>query len=345
LNDHGGFVRRPLGAKSLAALVAGALTVGVASCGAGRESGTEVEAVRPAGFEATPEYLASATADLDALPHRFEMTMRMGIEIDGDFRGPDASTLTGAFDGERQDMRMDMGGLAASTDGEPTEQILDLPGSAIYVRAPSAAEMAEGMPDLGATTEYLDVLGELGDRWGRADLGALADVLPEDWTSQVGQIRLQNLDPESFVDLVAGAASVEELGTSEVQGEAMIGLGASVTAADFAEAQGTSATVTEPTVEAEPGSLADVFASLQYKVEAWIDSDGHVRRLVMDQGDAMRELLEDTDIPRPGAFTFILTLDLSDYGDESIQVDIPAASDTVDVTDATRDMFEAQHSS
>jgi hypothetical protein len=65
----------------------------------------------------------------------------------------------------------------------------------------------------------------------------------------------------------------------------------------------------------------------------------------MDQGDAMRELLEDTDIPRPGAFTFILTLDLSDYGDESIQVDIPAASDTVDVTDATRDMFEAQHSS
>lgn len=337
-------MRRLWRATSLGVLATGVVAVGASSCGAGRDS-TDVVASRPAGFEATPEYLAAATADLDAVPHRFEMTMRMGIEIDGEVMGPGAPSLTGVFDGERQYSRLDMGAMSAQAGGGPTEQIVDLAGGVLYVRAPGAADMSESMPDLGAATAYVEVLGALGDRWGRADLSAVAEALPPDWMSEVTQVRVQGLDPESFVDLVAGAASVEELGTEEVQGETMTGLAASVTASEFAAAQGAGGVTSESTVAPEPGSLGDVLANLEYTVETWVDSGGHVRRLVLDQGDAMRDLAERTDVPGPipQGLTFVLTLDLSDYGDESLRVDIPRASDTVDVTDATRALLEARH--
>lgn len=341
-------MRRLLGAKPIGVLVIGAAQLlGVAACGQGDEDGTaDVEAGRPAGFKATPEYLAAAVEDLEVVPHRFDMTIRVSVEIDGDVSGPDASKLTGAFDGERQYVRMDMGRLAgAGDDGRRTEQIFDNPGNALYVRGTYLAEMTEAMSNLGATTECLEALGELADRWGRADLTALADVLPQNWRSQLSQIRLQHLDPSAFLDLVAGAESVEELGTAEVQGEPMTGLAATVTAADISEAQGTSTSVTEPTAGAESGALSDLLASLEYKVEAWIDRDGYVRRLVMDQGEAMEQILEETDTPGSNdltAFMFILRLDLFDYGDESIQVEVPDAVDTVDITAAVRGMYEGQ---
>jgi hypothetical protein len=66
-------VRAPLGAQATGALVAAGVSVlDAAACGAG----SDVEAARPAGFEATQEYLAAAAADLDAVPHRVEMSMR-----------------------------------------------------------------------------------------------------------------------------------------------------------------------------------------------------------------------------------------------------------------------------
>lgn len=345
-------MKRLLGAETIGVpLIAAVLVLGVAACGEGGEDATaDVEAGRPAGFKATPEYLAAAIEDLEAVPHRFEMTIQMGVEIDGDFRGPDPSGVTGAFDGERQHVRMDIGGLTGwGDDGGRTEQIVDLAGNALYVRGTYSAELTEAMSVLGAG-EYLEALGELGDRWGRADLAALADVLPENWRSQLSQIRLQNLDPIAFLDLIAGAESVEELGTAEVQGEPMTGLAATVTAADISEAQGRSTSVTEPNVEAEPGALGDLLASLEYEVEAWIDHDGYVRRLGLDQGDAMEQLMEETDTYESdtygsdtlSAFTFTLTLDLFDYGDESIEVEVPDAADTVDITAAVRGMYEAQ---
>jgi hypothetical protein len=125
----------------------------------------------------------------------------------------------------------------------------------------------------------------------------------------------------------------------------MTGLAATVTAADISEAQGRSTSVTEPNVEAEAGALGDLLASLEYEVEAWIDHDGYVRRLGLDQGEAMEQLMDETDTYESdtlSAFTFILTLDLFDYGDESIEVEVPDAADTVDITAAVRGMYEAQ---
>ena len=331
------------GAKKIGVLLsAPALVLGGAACS--DDATADVEAGQPAGFKATPEYLAAAVEDLEVGPHRFEMTMQLGVEADGDVRGPDTSRMTGAFDGERQYVRMDMGGLVGSSDdGGRMEQIVDIPGNALYVRGRYPAEMTEAMSSLGAA-EYAEALGELGDRWGRADLTALADVLPENWRSQLSQIRLQNLDPSAFLDLVAGAESVEELGTAKVQGEPMTGLAATVTAADISKAQGTGASPTEPTAQAESDALGDLLASVEYKVQAWIDHDGHVRRLVLDQGEAMEQILDKTDTPGSdtlSAFTWILRLDLSDYGDESIEVEVPDAVDTVDITAAVQGMYEA----
>jgi hypothetical protein len=59
----------------------------------------------------------------------------------------------------------------------------------------------------------------------------------------------------------------------------------------------------------------------------------------------MEQLLEKTDTPGSdtlSAFTFILRLDLSDYGDESIEVEVPDAVDTMDITAAVRGVYEAQ---
>jgi hypothetical protein len=116
-----------------------------------------------------------------------------------------------------------------------------------------------------------------------------------------------------------------------------------VTAADISKAQGTNTNVTEPTAGVESGALADLLADLEYKVEAWIDHTGHVRRLVLDQGDAIEQILEETDTPESNALTafmFILTLDLFDYGDASIQVEVPEAVDTVDITATLRGIYE-----
>jgi hypothetical protein len=75
-------VRRLLGIKPIGVLVIGAaLMPGVTACGRGDEDGTaDVVAGRPAGFNATPEYLAAAVEDLEVVPHRFEMAMRIGVE-------------------------------------------------------------------------------------------------------------------------------------------------------------------------------------------------------------------------------------------------------------------------
>ena len=304
------------------------------------------------GFKATPDYLTDTMHDLQAVPHRFEMTMQMGVEIGGDVEGPDPSRIVGAFDGERQHVRMEPGGPTVGGDEQPSETIVDLSDNALYVHTPGTAEMADELPDLGASTDYLDALAELGDRWGRADLTAIEDELPENWTSQLTQVRLQNLDPDSFVDLVASAESVEELGTAEIQDEQMTGLAATVTAEDLAAARNTQAaqaaqttsTTASVPVEPEPGSLGDLLANLEYKVEAWIDRDGNIRRLVLDQGEAMEQFMSEGDNPQDTpipTFTSVISLDFFDYGDESIKVELPDEADTVDITAAVRDMYKA----
>jgi hypothetical protein len=80
-------------------------------------------------------------------------------------------------------------------------------------------------------------------------------------------------------------------------------------------------------------------------VEVWVDRDGLVRRVGFGfhRDDVAESVGPETD----GAVTaapFVpadvdYTLDLFDYGDQSIDVEFPA--DVVDMTDAYRQMFES----
>ena len=73
--------------------------------------------------------------------------------------------------------------------------------------------------------------------------------------------------------------------------------------------------------------------------EAWVDEQGLVRRVVLTVD--MGSVVEAMDLPA-GAGPFEVssgtTMDLFDYGDESIEIEIP--TDYVDITDPYREMLD-----
>jgi hypothetical protein len=313
------------------------MTVTTVACGQGEgDDAADVEAGPPVGFAATPEYVEDAIGDLDEVPHRFEMSASIGVETGGG-SADIGSTLHGEFDGERLGLASEP--TSALGFGSEGEEILDRVGEVLYVRVANAEEMLEVMPDVGAQRDLLEVLATSGDRWGRVDLRAIEDVLPDDFVDQAADLRVQGLSPGSFARLVTDAESVEEAGTKEIRGETMTGLAAMVSAGDISRAQtgGSAApsTTTSAVDEPEPGSIADVMADLRYQVEVWFDHEGNIRRLVLDQTEAYDDLFErigDEPGETPPSFTSVITLDLFDYGDD-IDVDIPDSGDTVDVTE------------
>ena len=69
-------------------------------------------------------------------------------------------------------------------------------------------------------------------------------------------------------------------------------------------------------------------------VEVWVDDDDRVRRIVLDlnMGDIMAGVAEQLgeDIGDFGV-SMTMSMDFTDYGDESIEIEVPEAS--VDITD------------
>jgi hypothetical protein len=321
----------------LGRLGAVAVSVSVLSAVACGEGDGDVEAGPPRGFAATPDYVADAIGELDEVPHRFEMSASIGVETE-DGSADIGSTLRGEFDGERSGLAIEpTSGLGFGSEGE---QILDRAGKVLYVRVANADEMLGVLPEMSAPRDFLEVLAAGGDRWGRVDLGAIEDVLPDDLVDQATDLRVQGLSPGSFARLVTDAESVEEVGTKEIQGETMTGLAATVSAGDISRAQsgGSAASSSTTTLDddaPEPGSIADVMADLRYQVEVWFDHDGNIRRLLLDQTEAYDDMFEKIDAEPgevPPSFTSVVTLDLFDYGDD-IDVDVPDSGDTVDVTE------------
>lgn len=159
------------------------------------------------------------------------------------------------------------------------------------------------------------------------------------------QVRIQGLDPARFAGLVADAESVEELEPEEIQGERMTGLTATVTAEDVAKARRdphTTTPVTEPIDAPEPGSLGDLFGDLEYEVEAWMGGDDNVRRLVLTQStEQLGVAIDDPELESGPSIGIVFTLDLFDYRDESIEVELPDTEDTEDITAAVRRLVES----
>ena len=77
-------------------------------------------------------------------------------------------------------------------------------------------------------------------------------------------------------------------------------------------------------------------------VEVWIDGNSHVRRMSIDMGAGLDALAKEVGDDLPGGgLGMVMTFDFFDYGDDAIEIDVPADSDTVDVTDKFVELYES----
>ena len=306
--------------------------------------GAEGAEASSSGFEATPGYLSEVVDASTGESYRYEMTMEMDLGGDPiDFGGPIA---TGEFDGTRNHMQMDMGAMFAGImssvggggelpNGLPTgdltiEYVTDT--DAMYMRAPFFAAMFGELPagtdtsSLGEAGGLVEAFGQLGDGWGKVDLTALGDVLPSEAAASLGGG--QAYDPAVFLEMLRSADGAEELGTDEIDGDPVSGLSAEVSMADMVEAQGMSPD--------DLGSSADV-AAMTFPLEVWVDADDHIRRIhfsfdeetLAEAGGAASE----EAVATLGGVGMTMTMDFADYGDSSIEVEVPADDEVVDITD------------
>ncbi len=307
-------------------------------------------------FAATSEYLADVAEATEGLSYRMSMDMTMSVDAEGEGMEVGGRFMTGEVDGDLSAMTMDMGELFrdiaddAPADEAFPEAFLDADltmemvtdGTTLYLRAPFLEAMADLALDSGASRADLGPLadlGSLGSEWGRIDLSQLSI---SEIASATGA---QTTDPRAFLEMAARATDVQELGTDTIGGTEVRGLGATITYGDMIEAQGLDADDVRDQMTAGAGTddaefdetfdavLEAMFAA-EMPVEVWVDDDDRVRRVAMDLN--MTEImagvaeLEGEDL---GDFAMSMTMamDFSDYGAESIEIDVP--DDAVDITD------------
>jgi hypothetical protein len=339
--------------RYLSALGAASVLI-AAGAGCAREAGPDVVAARGPRVEASSEFLAAVSERSGAEPYRYEATITMGA---GGAAGlMPIGSITGEVDGERVSARMDMSQLVADVADElPSEVDAADPmletvsdGESMYIRAPVLAALADAIWEAGAVppgASFPPALTELdGDTWGRVDLDAVAGDI-----GASGMTGGQNTDPSAMLDLVAAADEPRELGGSRIRGVAVEGISATMTYGELVTGGGAVAEdeLAEQFREAMPegpGSLVDdadldamfeaMFAT-EVPLEVWVDEEGLVRQFVFefDAGIMMTEVGEALDEPEPPPFvpTARMAMDFFDYGDDSIEIEIPAES--VDITD------------
>ena len=321
-----------------ATLSAAVLALAAAGCGDDDSTGGadgDVTAGRPAGFEATPGYIGKVVDQSTGVPYRCELTVRIG--------GADEREMgTCASDGERTEFTFDL--LAVyepvfsqmSPTGEMPEEFDDIDWSmeqvadstTTYVKAPMFAALNDLIPssvDLGAVGDMMDAFAQAGDGWGSIDNAAMLEELPEGTATQAAG----GMDAAAFFQMLDATEEVDELGSDTIDGDTVTGLAAKVTLGDIYEGRG---------VDIEqliPGS--SIVTDVLVPIEVWVDGDGHIRRIDMtidadDIADAARDAGADDEeaaVAASGAGSNVITF--SDYGDESISVDLPTGA--VDITE------------
>jgi hypothetical protein len=335
--------------RTLAALLSAPLLVLAAACGddgdslfsdaqrdgdASGETGGTAQA--PAGFEASPTYLRSVAETSSAEAYRFDMWMGFGT-TDVDTSGP--PFVTGEQDGLREYMSMDFGLWIAEMGAQVGETVppeiagIDMTVEVVvdatdfYLRMPFMAEMADEVPPFAGPEADLMVAFA---NWVYIDLARLNDVELEDLESLWGD---QNVDPREFIDVLTGAQGARELEPIEVRGQMMHGIAAEVTNRDLLEADGVD--IDEfVSLFPEEEDLLDTTVDMG----VWVDSDGYVGRLswtlditqmVGVDGIEPHDVAEMESVFGAASMTFVV--DLYDYGDPGISIEIPA--DASDVTD------------
>ncbi|MFP3901844.1 MAG: hypothetical protein ACLFXM_13395, partial [Acidimicrobiia bacterium] len=300
--------------------------------------------------EATTGFLASAAERSSATVHRFEIDFSMVMRdpasgVDIDFSG---QAGYGEQQGDRMSMVMDMGTMMEEMGeqaGEPMppemeafdltiEMVID--PETLYMRAPFFAQLSDMLESEGMPPDMMGPFDRMGDGWGRIDLAALGD--------SYGMADLQSAmsgaqfgDPTVYLDLVAGADQVRELGDDEIRGVEVRGVAADVSVEEMLDQQGIDpedyvSQFAGPGLPGAGETLDELFTGT-LPIEVWVDGDGYVRRLSIDMD--LTEALSSLDLPSAPPLDFEMSfgtsIDFFDYGDESISVEPP--EDWVDVTD------------
>lgn len=310
----------------------------------------------PLTFEASSDFLADVAERSGTEAYRVEMSMAMEGAFDGDRLDFDVPLVTGEVDGTSSSMVMDLGALfeeLAATDPAAGDAMMDalgdadltiemvIDGEALYMRVPFFTAIAEVARAEGATDADLGPLAdlaELGDSWGRIDVSALGGVSMGDIADTAGA---QAADPRAVLDLVAGADDPRELGSDVIRGVEVEGLAATVDLADAIESQGRD--VDEFVEQQVGGDLDDdqveALVGMEVPIEVWVDADGFVRRTSYEMDlTRLMEAALDEPAPEGTTMTIGITLDMFDYGDGSIDIEVPTES--VDITDEFRDLAE-----
>lgn len=278
--------------RSLAVVVA-ALSVAVAGCGVtdGSADGGAVSAALGSPLTARQvEEAAETTAAVSS--------EKVWVEVrTTDAAGDEVATITaeGAFDAEALQgqllTRLD-GGSGMLADLVELEVVYD--GDTAYVRSAAMEMFTDGKP------------------W----LKVQADELVDAASSFGGSLQS---DPGAFLDLLTEVGGpVEELGDEVVRGVPTRHIATEVVPAEaLASLEGERADQLREKLD-DLGSTLDDVAPIP--VEAWIDADGYVRRLVVtiDLGE-----LTDADAEGAGA-TVTQTIELYDF-DEPVDIELPPA--------------------
>lgn len=289
------------------------------------EDGDRVDAGRPEGFAATADYLRTVAEASTSQPYRFTVQITSGgvgqAQLDA------FPLVSGAHDGTWLHQVVAVGRLLqelapsdaarASVDVDAQTEII-ANDEFVYVHtSPGARESLAG----SAIAPLNDVLLDLGDAWGRIDLTRIdRGRVPPQLAATLGAG--QTIDPQLFLDLIAGADDVDDLPAERVHGRRMSGLGASVPLADLLAARGVD------TATAAAAGIDDDVADAAVRIEIRIDEAGDIARLSVDLGAALTKANPNAN----QATNLVNTIDFTDYGDPTIEITPPSSS--TDITDA-----------
>jgi hypothetical protein len=306
------------GRRFAAPALAVALAFGAAGCGV--QAGSEVAtgsagASTPAGADVAaptsdasggvgagdrgPMFLrdaGAATAAVTSGQMTMTMTMRGVPMADGDL----VMTYEGAYDNVTRQgaFTADLGSFMEGFGGGSTmEMVLD--GDTVYVRS-----------------GLFDVLGE-GGSWVKVTADELAT------TEQLGV----QTDPTGFLDYLEGAgAEVETVGRETLRGVETTHVR---TTLDLVALMEEASAEQRAELEAEldaMGSAAEVLQAIP--LEAWVDDEGFVRRLVLDFE------LDGLGAEMGGAEAMTMRIDLELYAfNEPVEITIPDPSEVRDLDD------------
>lgn len=307
------------------------------------------------GIEATPAALAQAAQDsAGELYHSNTSVSVNGPEISLERRAFGTRFHTGATDGERYqataDGRAILEALTQPADPIRTslvesgalERSLDVVGDAsdLYIRGPVLAELPQLAPP-DAPRDSLESLAQLGNAWGRIDLGAFEDRVPADAPNVLRGIEGAGDVGRTFLGLLSDVSDVEELGDQEVHGTQTTGLAAEVSAAEVFAALGDDPdAVRTGAIDEDTREIVGRLDEVTVPVELWVGREGLIYRMTIDRivDDIATAMNED-----PAQLADALTaagfdgLDLTystDYFDFGIPVPVQFPDDAVDVTDA-----------